>query len=228
MNDRALRYARSAACIDDLAVVREIWAGPGVLGGAGLLIFTTYAALPELTDVGADETGDALMLRMVLRDGPERELVARMTGLCPDPAWRGGITNPAVRATVVTLGERHLGFLGMRQVYLDLLGAVTALSALRVRAVFGVPASEAELTAYWRYMTHALALFGADLPAPADAADECARFVARHSGAGPDTRRYLTELFRAFPGHAASCRSALLPGSRAVVDALCPAAEVVS
>jgi hypothetical protein len=191
-----------------------------VVGGAGLLILTTYASLPTLTRVGASDAGDTLMLRKVLREGPEKALIVRLTGLSSDPAWTGGIANPAIQATVIALGQRHLRLTGMRQAYLDILGAIVALSPLRVRTILGWTVSEAQLAAYWRYMTYALALFGAHLCAIATATQECGCFIERHSGAGPNTHRYVAELFHAYPGHAATCLAALFPASRAVVDGL--------
>jgi hypothetical protein len=207
-------YTSSPDYVGDLAAARAVWEPSRVLGGAGMFVFTTYATLPLLTSVGSvDGSGDALMLRKVVGVRREKELLVRLLGIGDS----GGLVDPGVRRMLTELGDRHRRLRGMRAEYLDLFAGVIALAPLRVRATVGLTLDAALYDRYWRYMRHALGLLGAQLGERRAVSRSCARFVGRHTGAGPRTAAYLEHLYAAHPAHMRTCVAALFPQTRCLL-----------
>ncbi|MFK4225967.1 hypothetical protein [Streptomyces sp. NPDC019890] len=217
-SENVLQYVNSAGYANDFHAVRNVWATPQILGGAGMFIFTTYATLPLLTSVGSvDGSGEALMLRKAVSEGQEKTTLIRLLGIGDDAEMAGGLANPMVRRMLAGLGDRHRNLRGMTEEYLDLFAGVIAISGIRMRAALELVLEADDYHRYWRYMRYSLALFGAELGDRETVSDSCARFVARHAGAGQRTRTYLAHLFAAYPEHTLACADALFPETRRVV-----------
>jgi hypothetical protein len=211
-----LRYVNSAGYACDLHAARTVWGSARILGGAGMFIFATYATLPPLTCVGpTGADGEALMLHKIV--GDEKHKLVRLLGIGDEIDEAGGLANPGFRRMLTTLGEHHRGLRGMTAEYLDLFAGIVAISAVRIRAATGMALGADVYQRYWRYMRHSLALLGARLEEQRTVSESCAGFVARHTGAGPRTRDYLTHLFAAHPEHMVACGDALFPDTRRVV-----------
>jgi hypothetical protein len=189
------------------------------MGCAGMFIFTTYATLPLLTTVGSLSGSDeALMLRKAAGVGREKGFLMRVLGIGPgDVAPAAGLANPAVRSMLTDLGERHRGFGGMRNEYLDFFAGVVAISCLRIRAAHSTALDAVDRDRYWRYMRYSLALLGAKLGGQDEAYDSCAGFVSRHAEVGQRTRTYLGFLFSSYPDYMMTSASALFPETRKVI-----------
>ena len=218
MIEPVLRYVNSAEYADDFRRVRDAWATPRVLGGAGMFIFTTYATLPSLTRVGSVDGAEALMLRKVAGVGREKSFLKHVLGIdVEDTELAGGLASPAVRSTLTGLGDRHRSFDGMRAEYVDFFAGVITISCLRIRSVLGLPLDAAGCHRYWRYMRHSFTLLGAELGRQRETSDSCAEFVARNAGLGPRTAGYVRHLFASYPVHMATCASTLFPETRRAV-----------
>lgn len=218
MPARVLQYVDSSDYAHDLRAVRTVWTAPGILGGAGMFIFTTYVTLPLLTRVGsADGRESALMLRKIADGGREKEFLMSLLGIGGAHARGPGIADPAVRRRIGELGAVHRGLPGMKGEYLDIFAGVIALSYLRTAAALKYRPDPDDCDRYWRYLRQSLALFGAELGDRETVTDVCERFVTRHSGADRHARAFLAQLRAAHPRHMTTCHGALFPATRRVV-----------
>ena len=73
--------------------------------------------------------------RSALDGEVERIFLLRLIDLTSQREWQGGIRNTRVQQMAKKLKHRHVQFDGMRPEYMNFIGAIIALSALRVLSV---------------------------------------------------------------------------------------------
>jgi hypothetical protein len=210
-------YAASATYERDLDAARSAWSESAVLGTAGAFVFLTHLSLPNLVSVRSSSGAAA---RSILDGERERSFLCRLVGLDDSPRWRDGIRNGAVRRLAIGLGERHSRFVGMKREYHNFIGAIIALAPLRARRTQNNPLAEEDRSAYWRYMSHAMALVGAEFGPEPVATEQCRLFVDAHADASIDGLHLFNSLYHHHPKHVHAAVPALFDTSRAALQAL--------
>jgi hypothetical protein len=211
------RYRSSADYSSDLTATRKIWANHYVLATSGTFVFLTYLASPTLIAARSDAGNPA---RSVLDGNRERDFLLRFLGLTDRKSWQGGVANVRVLRQVQQLGERHSQFTGMRQEYMDFIGAIIALAPLRVREAGRIPPTVDDRERYWRYISNASAAMGSNIGSEAGAENSCRNFVAGYSGASADGARLLLSLMRHHADHVRQAMPLLFDDSRVVIERL--------
>jgi hypothetical protein len=210
-------YLESPCYRDDLTTTRSVWAEPTITGTAGMFIFMTYLAVPALVAV---RSGSGLPARSYLDGQRERAFLLRLLGGTEQDAWRGGIKNQRVRRQAVLLYRRHAGFSGMRPEYLSFMGAVIALAPLEARKSMQAPVADRDRLSYWRYMTHAVSLLGAEIGSETEARSECLHFIRAYAAPSDEAGRLLLSLNLLHPGYVERALPLLFGRARPVAEAL--------
>ncbi|MEU8927637.1 hypothetical protein AB0D10_43170 [Kitasatospora sp. NPDC048545] len=200
----------------DLAAIRAVWSGQGLLETAGAFVFLSYLTAPTLTAVRAPGVRDALA-RSTLDGAAERVFLLRLFGLTAERAWTGGIRNAKVRQLARVVARRHAEFPGMRQEYLDFIASVIALSPLLVRLEAGRPPSDSDRRGYWRYATAAMSLLTVRLGSEHESKQKCLAFTEGNAGLSSDGLAMLTAFSVRHPRYFAAALPTLFPGARSVV-----------
>lgn len=210
-------YLESSCYLEDLAATRSVWAEPLVVGTAGIFIFMTYLTVPALVAV---RSGNGLPARSSLDGERERAFLLRLLGGTDEESWQGGIKNQRVQQHTVLLYRRHAKFSGMRPEYLSFMGSVIALAPLEARKSLRTPLCDRDRRRYWRYMTHAVSLLGAQIGSEAEARDRCLRFVRAHAAPSSEGSRLLESLRLLHPDYVERALPSLLGRARPVAEAL--------
>ena len=169
---RLRNYVTTPVYSADLAATRRIWSVPDVLATAGVFVFLTYLAVPDL-----------LRVRRAGRS-PVPVHAGRHAGTgLPPAAYRPGPGSGVERrysqlahqglAALLTRGHHNLEH--MRQEFMDFISAIIALAPLRVYDHLPNEVSQGDRTGYWRYMSQAMSLFGTTLRTEAEESQWCGR-----------------------------------------------------
>jgi hypothetical protein len=99
----------------------------------------------------------------------------------------------------------------MRPEYLDFIGTVIALAPLEVRTELQASGYGQRRRRYWRYMSHATSLLGADIGDESTARDRCRSFIDAYAAPSAEGGRLYESLQARHPWYVE--RAALmLPG----------------
>jgi hypothetical protein len=210
-------YLTSSCYSRDLAATRRIWADPSVMATSGAFIFLMYLASPALVAV---RSGTGRLARSALDGERERAFLMRILGLTEQKAWQGGVANMRVLRQVERLYEHHSHFAGMKQEYLDFMGAVIALAPLRVRMTTETAPEAKDRVRYWRYIRYASSVMGAGFDRESDAEECCRRFAELHSGTSAEGAQLLRSLTLQHPHYVTRAIPLLFDHSRLVVERL--------
>ncbi len=208
-------YLTSSHFSDDLSATRQIWSAPLVVPTAGMMIFTTYLAIPELLAVQR-----GAVPRVIIDIDGEREFLCRMLGLNlpgKDP-YGGGIANPRVRAAIAEMRVRHFEMARMKKQHMDFMARVTALAPIHLARALGSPVvDDARWNSYWTYVRAAMGLLGADLGSMGEASVAHDDFIARYCGPSPAGQESVDRLRGRYPQHFDRALNVLPDAVRAVV-----------
>lgn len=210
-------YVESCDYDIDLSATHLVWTRPLVLETAGTFVFLTYLSLPILVAVRSSRGVPA---RSTLDGQMERIFLLRLIDLTRQSAWQGGIRNTHVQHMAKKLNKQHADFDGMRPEYINFIAAIIALSPLRVLQCVQQHVDDQDRIRYWRYMTHALSLLGADVGTEEAAQDGCASFIEAHSAPSADGRILFESLIQHHPRFVERAVPALFSRSRSTVGAL--------
>lgn len=210
-------YVESPDYEADLFATHLVWAAPMVLETAGTFVFLTYLSLPILVSVRSRRGVPA---RSALDGEVERIFLLRLIDLTSQREWQGGIRNTRVQQMAKKLKHRHVQFDGMRPEYMNFIGAIIALSALRVLQCDQQCVRDQDRVRYWRYMVHALSLLGANVSTEEAAVAECAGFIEMHAAPSADGSMLFESLIQQHPRFVERAVPALFNRSRSTVDQL--------
>jgi hypothetical protein len=210
-------YIESPDYDTDLFATHLVWTRPLVLETAGTFVFLTYLSLPDLVAVRSSRGVPA---RSTLDGELERTFLLRLINLTKQSEWQGGIRNTRIRHMAEKLKQRHANFDGMRPEYINFIGAIIALSPLRVLQYGQQHVDGQDRAGYWRYMTHALSLLGADVGAEDAAQAGCASFIEAHAAPSADGSMLFESLAQHHPRFVERAVPALFSRSRSTVAAL--------
>lgn len=211
------RYVESPDYHTDLFATQLVWARPLVLETAGTFVFLTYLSLPLLVAVRSSRGVPA---RSALDGELERIFLLRLLDLTGQSAWQGGIRNTRVQHMAKKLRQRHANFDGMRPEYMNFIGAIIAVGPLRVLQCGEQDLDDQVRVKYWRYMTHALSLLGADVGTEGAAQAGCANFIEAHAAPSTDGGMLFESLIQHHPRFVEGALPALFGHSRSTLDAL--------
>jgi hypothetical protein len=209
-------YVGSTCFRQDLAAVRRVWSLPTVLETAGTFVFLTYLAVPVLLSV---RSPGGSLARPVLDGDRERRFLLRVLGLTDSPDWHGGIGNHRICRLVNAMNDYHWRMPGMSQDYLNYIAAAIALAPLRVRESMAAELSGDDRARYWRYISAAMALFGAGLVSEDAAENMCEAFTVAHAGYSAAGVALMKALKDRHPRYVALATPILFDASRLVVAA---------
>ncbi|MGH3407905.1 MAG: hypothetical protein ACRDRJ_36190 [Streptosporangiaceae bacterium] len=108
----------------------------------------------------------------------------------------------------------------MRPEYLDFIGAVITMAPLEARPELRSPGCDQPRRGYWRYMTCAVSLLGADIGDEPAARGRCQRFIDAHAAPSGEGERLYESLYAHHPRYVERAVSLLPPPARAIVDDL--------
>lgn len=212
---RLRNYVTTPVYSADLAATRRIWSVPDVLATAGVFVFLTYLAVPDLLRV---RRPDGRPSRSMLEGMQERAFLLRLIGLDQDPVWSGGIHNSRTRELAALLTRGHHNLEHMRQEFMDFISAIIALAPLRVYDHLPNEVSQGDRTGYWRYMSQAMSLFGTTLRTEAEESQWCAEFVNQHSRSSAEGQLLFRSLNERHPRYVRLALPTLFGASRPAVE----------
>lgn len=172
------QYLNSAFYMKDLRATRSVWQAPGVLGTAGVYIFLSYIAVPQLISVrSATGRSRGSIMKINLENNKEKIFLERAVGI-----GTMGIRDERVREEISRLHENHRSFIGMKEEYMKYISLVIVLSPLRVWSYKGATLSSEAYARYWRYMKYFLFMCGTELKEEQEAITFCEKFTDEYAG----------------------------------------------
>jgi hypothetical protein len=210
-------YCGSASYALDVAATRSVWLRQSVLPAAGTFVFLAYLTVPELLTVRPGHGG---LARSALDGYRERAFLLRLLGLTAEPRWSGGIKNAKVQRHTALLAQRHSGFPGMKQEYMNYVAGTIALSPLAICAQFGEPVPGGDRSRYWRYIRHGMSLLGVSMRSEQAVMKDCRAFAGARAGPSVEGRRLLESLTRHHPSYVEMAKPALFEPIRTALAEL--------
>ena len=206
-------YIRSDHYDEDLGAARRMWSSEGVMEVAGSVVLLTYFSLPSLLGVRPVES---TRFSGLIDGRLEREFLRTFLGLSGN-AEEAGIRDAGTRGAIRHLSARHLEYAGMDGAYMEFISGLLMVAPLQVRDTMGMR-RQADDTAYWRYMSHAMTLLRARFGARVEVESMCREFVMKHAGVSDVGRAMIRGYADRHPRHVALALPMVLPGAREVAE----------